>query len=317
MKHTKYFNEFLEYEVNVNKTRLDTLKEKVKIIDNLLKEKLDGYQKRENQGSYAMGTIIKPQNRREFDADIMIYVKKKKSFEPKDYIDETYNLFKGNGNYTNIVSKNSRSIKINYSGDFHLDIVPCIEIDNENWICNSNTNEYEPTDGTAYKKWLTERNRISNGYLKKVTKLAKYMRDVKTNFSCKSILLTTLLGNQIEDTDNFSDLPNALHEIFNRLNDFLQSNDTMPKIVNPALPSENFNRHWNEDRYSNFRDKISLYIGKVNKAFAEKYNNESVKKWREVFGEGFGELDENTLNQSYVPATFTTTANKPYCDKHR
>ena len=214
MKHIKYFNQFLENEVNLNKARIDTLNDKVRIITNLLKSKLAGYQKRENQGSYAMKTIIKPPKDKDFDADIMIYIKEQKYFDAKDYINKIYNLLKADDNYKDIVSRGSRCIKINYKGDFHLDIVPCIEKGNGKFICNKNTNEYEETDGTEYKKWLTKKNQTSNGYLKKVTKLFKYIRDIKTNFSCKSILLTTLLGNQIDYVENFEDLPTALKRCF-------------------------------------------------------------------------------------------------------
>ncbi len=307
MRHTKYFNQFLENEVNLNKNRIETLDKKVKTISDYLNDKLDNYQKRENQGSYGMKTIIKPPKDKDFDADIIIYIKYKDDFKPKDYIDEIYNLFKDDRNYKAIVSRRSRCIEIDYSGDFHLDIVPCIEANNQKFICNKNTNKFEKTDGTEYKKWLTEKNNDSHGYLKKVTKLFKYMRDIKTNFSCKSILLTTLLGNQIRKIENFSDLPIALKEIFNRLNDFLQTHSAMPTIKNPVLDNEDFNRHWDQDKYSNFRDKIKLYTDKINKAFNNTDHNESVRKWREVFGDEFGKLKENSA--------FTTRPNKPYCDR--
>lgn len=315
MKHEKFFNQFMENEVNLNKSKLEKLQKRVTTIKDFLSNKLDDYQKMEHQGSYGTKTIIKPPKDKDFDADIMIYVKEKEDFQPKEYIDEIYNLFKNNGNYKDIVGRKSRCVTLDYSGDFHLDIVPCIEKDNQKSICNKNTNAFEITDGTTYKEWLIEKNKNSNTYLKKVIKLLKYLRDIKTNFSCKSVLLTTLLGNQIKNEESFSDLPVALKEISNRLNDFLQKNEEMPIVENPVLEDEDFNRHWDENKYSNFREKFNLYVTKINDAFDETDCNESVKKWRKVFGDEFGKLEESK-SKNVTAAAFSTGANKPYCDKY-
>lgn len=311
MKHERFFNEFMENEVNLNKDRLNTLEEKTDSVVAFLKKKIKGYKSFEKQGSYATKTIIKPPKDKDFDADIMIYIEENETFKAKDYIDDIYDILKDNGNYTNIVERRSRCVTLDYKGDFHLDIVPCIETNNEKYICNRNTNKFEITDGTAYQEWLNEKNENSGSYLKKVTKLSKYMRDIKTNFSCKSILLTTLLGNEINNSETFLDLPTALKEIFNKLNSYLQNNQSMPTIRNPVLDDEDFNRHWNEDKYKNFRDKISLYTGKINEAFEAITHNESVNLWREVFGDQFGELQDNTSNTNRI-----TGANKPYCDRY-
>ncbi len=302
MKHEKFFNEFMEEKVNLNKTRLETLQKRVGCIKGFLENNLEGYQAIENQGSYGSKTIIKPPKEKDFDADIMVYIEDL-DWEAKEYIENIYKLFKDDGNYKDIVKRKTRCVTIDYSGDFHLDIVPCIE---KKYICNKKENEFEITDGTAYKNWLIGKNEKSGGYLKKVIKLVKYMRDIKTNFSCKSILLTTLLGNQIKDSDSvsFSDLPTALKHIMNNLNDFLQNNEHMPTIKNPVLDDEDFNRHWDEDKYSNFRDKIKLYTDKINEAYNSNDHNESVKKWREIFGDDFGTLDDN------IP--FISGATKPY-----
>ena len=312
MKHEKYFNSFMENQVTLNNNRFSTLQGRTKSIKDFLNGQLDGYLKMEHQGSYGTKTIIKPPKDKDFDADIMIYVKENEDFDAKDYINEIYNLFKNNGNYTDICKPESRCITLDYKGDFHLDIVPCVEKDGKKYICNRNTNEFEITDGTAYKRWLIEKNKNSNSYLKKIIKLLKYLRDIKTNFSCKSILLTTLLGNQVQvNEDSFNDLPTALKEICNRLNSYLQENENMPEVVNPVLDDENFNRHWNENKYKNFREKIKLYTEKINKAFDEKDHNESVKKWREIFGDEFGELESNDK-----AAAFSKEAHKPYCDRY-
>ena len=314
MKHKEYFDQFLENKVNLNKSKVENLNTKVKSIIDWLKNTLDGYQKYEYQGSYAMKTIIKPPKDKDFDADIMIYVKDR-NIGAADYLHEIYNLFLNNGNYKDIVTLESRCVRIKYAGYFHLDIVPCIERNNNKYICNKDSNEYEETDGTEYRRWLTQKNKQTHRCLKRVTKLLKYMRDVKTNFSCKSILLTTLLGYQINSSGNYNDIdiPTLLKEICNKLNDFLQQNSTMPIIRNPVLETEDFNRHWDEDKYSNFRNKIQLYTEKINAAFDEKDHNKSVKKWRDIFGDEFGELQEGN---GYNSNRLTVPAVKPHAFNH-
>ena len=54
----------------------------------------------EPQGSFALGTIIKPVKKNgEFDADIQIVMNPNANWEPKDYIDAIYDALKENGNY--------------------------------------------------------------------------------------------------------------------------------------------------------------------------------------------------------------------------
>ncbi len=319
MEHELFFKDFLKDEVNLNKTRIDTLEERKESITNYLNTNLSGYKKFSEQGSYAHKTIIKPVDTNDsFDVDILVYIKND-DFTPKDfkedYVDTIYQVFKGNDNYVDKITKNTRCVTIKYAGDFHLDIVPCVEKDSTYYICNRNNKEYEKTDGDGYKQWLIGKNEITgNNNLRKVTRILKFLRDYKNTFSVKSILLTTILGNQVGNAENFSNFPTALKEISNRLNDFLQQNENMPIIANPVLPEEDFNRHWDQIKYKNFREKFNSYNEKINKAFKETKNNESVKKWREIFGDTFGRLIEGPKEPNKL-YNKTIVATKPYSEK--
>ena len=322
MKHEQYFNDFLADHVNLNQTRLDTLESRVETITSLLKDKLDGYRKYSTHGSHAHQTIIKPvQDNDEFDADIVIFIRDS-DFDPDNfvtnYVDLIYNVFRDNDNYKDKVTRKTRCVTINYAGDFHLDVVPCVEYDDTYYICNRHDKKYEKTDGDGYKSWLIEKNRIVGGnYFRKSTRLLKFLRDHKDNFSVKSILLTTMLGNEVDDNDlddsDFSDLPTTLKTLSNRLNDFLQNHWTIPIIENPVMPEEDFNRHWDDKKYANFRDKFDLYTKRIDEAFEEKNHNESVKKWRKLFGDKFGKLkDSKTNTAASGVAASTVSATRPY-----
>ena len=216
--------------------------------------------------------------------------------EPKDYINAVYDCLRQNDNYVEKSHRKTRCVYIDYAGDFHLDIVPCVTDGEYRYICNRMENEFEITDGTGYRDWFNDKTRITNGNLKRVTRLLKYLRDHKGNFSIKSILLTTLIGESVFDNDegseDFRDIATTLKTVSNRINDFLKNNPAVPEVCNPVLPEESFTRHWDQDKYRHFRDMFNTYNRKVNEAFDATDHNTSVKKWRELFGDKFGELKD-------------------------
>lgn len=320
MKHIKYFREFLADEVNLNPTRLNRLNKSSKSVNTYLRDNLDGYEKTERQGSYGLQTIIKPVGDREYDADMLLYMEDDPDKEPREYINAAYNCLRENENYKDKVHRRTRCVYINYAGDFHLDLVPCITQPDEEgeeeeyFICNNKENSFEVTDGIGYREWFNAKTKITNGELKRVTRLLKFLRDHKGNFSVKSILLTTLIGNTIgesdENSNEFKDTPTALKTVFNRINDCLQNNPSMPEIYNPVLPTEEpFTRHWDQDKYRNFRDLFNLYNGKINDAFEADDHNTSVQKWRELFGDNFGELKDDSNKSA---ASVIVTPSKQY-----
>jgi hypothetical protein len=153
---------------------------------------------------------------------------------------------------------------------------------------------FEPTSPLRYTQWLAERNDwIGANQLQQTIRLLKYLRDIKGTFSAKSILLTTLVGIQVSPLDAqrradlFADLPTTLLVLVARLDDFLQAHATMPTIRNPVLSTEDFNRHWDQEKYENFRTKLHQYREWIDDAYAEADQDESVVKWQRIFGDHF------------------------------
>ena len=293
MKHNQIFDAFLKDEVNLNQTRIDRLNGHVKAVSEYLSQNLDSYSKVERQGSYALRTIIKPvRDKQEYDADILLFMHPQEGWAPQDYIDAVYCCLRQNGNYADKTHRETRCVMIDYAGDFHLDVVPCITgQDGKLCICNRKTNKFEPTDGTGFRDWFNGRNRLTHGNLKRVTRLLKYLRDHKGNYTVLSVLLTTLIGNTVNsnhDGETFKSLPDALKAVSNGINDFLQANPRMPSIANPVLPSEDFTRKWDQKKYENFRKQFQASNDRINEAYDATESGESIAKWQKVFGDRFG-----------------------------
>ena len=287
------FHEFLRHEVNLNKRRYDDLESHVNAVNSWLKGHLNGYQRTERQGSWALGTLIKPVDTNdEYDADVQVVMNPNPNWEPKDYVQALYNALQQNRNYADKIKRNTRCVTVNYAGDFHLDVVPRVTIKGNHYICNRVENEFQRTDGTSYRDWFSDKDRIAGGNLRRVVRLLKFLRDHKNNYTAKSILLTTLVGTTIsasdEGTPAVSSLENTLITVLTRMDNYLQQNPVMPEIRNPVLSSETFNRHWDQVKYANFRERVHSHLALARQAMSEPSTERSFARWQGLFGDAFG-----------------------------
>ena len=292
-KNNTEFGEFLRDEVNLNPSRLERLKSGVRGVTDCLERNLTGFQTIERQGSYALGTLIKPvDGGDEYDVDIQVVMNPNPEMEPKDYISKVRKALKADQTYADKVRLKTRCVTVDYAGDFHLDVVPRITDDGTHYIFNRIENEREETDGTGYRDWFNDKSRITGGNLKRVVRLLKYLRNLKGNYTAKSIILTTLAANAIEESDEgteaVSTIADTLVTALTRMDDYLQENPTMPEIKNPALPSENFNRHWDQTKYANFRKMVNSHARKARDAKNATTSEEAIPLWQDLFGDKFG-----------------------------
>ena len=292
-KNNTDFQEFLRDEVNLNQSRLDRLQTSVGAVGSYLREHLTGYQKIEPQGSYALGTLIKPvDDNDEYDADIQVVLNPNRNMGAGDYLAAVHDTLKENDNYADKLRLKTRCVTIDYARDFHLDVVPRVTGGGRHRVCNRNTGRFEPTDGTGYRDWFNEQNRITGGNLKRVVRLLKYLRDHKNNYTAKSILLTTLAGKTIrpsdEGTEAVSTVAGTLVTVLTRMDAYLQRHARVPEIRNPVLPTETFNRHWDQRKYANFRERVHGHARIANAALGESSTEAAVKAWQSLFGDSFG-----------------------------
>lgn len=298
MKLVEHFNTLLTDVVNLNATRLTQLEDSIETLKSTIRSADWGPKIKRfvPQGSWAHKTIIKPVENKAFDADLLVLIEPVSGWEARDYLTTLRAVFADNATYKDKVRRYSHCVTIEYAGERKIDIAPCV-VDRGGvtgfQVCNHTANAFEDSEPEQYTAWLIERNGWAGGNgLRKVTRLLKYLRDIKGTFSCPSVLLTTLLGARITwldslNTTDFVDLPTALKTITARLDDWLQANPTRPTVCNPVLTSEVLSELWDDAQYTNFRDKVHTYRTWIDDAFAESDRDESIGKWRRVFGDDF------------------------------
>lgn len=319
MKQPGLFNKFLADVVNLNSTRLDQLDESAQAIEKFIRNSSwdASILSFEEQGSWAHQTIIKPLSGDPFDADLIVRVRPVDGWSAGDYINKLKGVFRGSDIYKDKVTSFSHCVTINYAGQRKIDIAPVVVNrggTTREEVCNRATDEFELTAPNAYTAWLIKHNGYSgSNSFRKVTRLIKYLRDIKTTFTCPSILLTTLLGSQISWLDKgssaFDDVPTALQTIMGRLDDFLQENETKPCIPNPALPEdEDFADLWTDEQYTNFRNFIHKYRDWIDEAIDETDTAKSIKAWQRVFGAEFGKSVTVALAKSLNETAVTAQA---------
>ena len=318
MKHEQMFKDFLTEEVNLNMTRRNILNDHVTAVTKALDD-LEGYRSFEKQGSFALGTIIKPKDSNdEYDADLTILMDNNSTIysSPKSYIEGVYDYLKRNGTYKDKIKRKKRCVRVNYNDDCHLDLVPCVKYQDSLWICNWETDQFEITDGTGYREWFLQKNSQTDGNLRRVVRLVKFLRDHKNTFTAPSIILTTLMAQEVspgESSENFKTIPDTLDILTTGVSNFLKNNSTIPIILNPALPIEEFssptqNRHWNETQYKNFRTQFISLSDRISEAIAESDKNKSIQLWKGLYGEKFAlnsstnsVLSSTRIKQSATP----------------
>jgi hypothetical protein len=318
MKFSNDFEVFLRDEVNLNQTRLDRLQQSVDALENFLSEHdifgeiyLDSIP----AGSWAHRTIICPVNDTdEFDADVLLYIKERTDWQPKDYIQQLWSAFRSHETYKPLAQRKTRCVRIDYAGDFHIDVVPYLERYGSHYITNRREPEdvgsFELSNPETFTEWIDERQRLTNGHFIKTIRLVKYLRDFKNTFDCKSIILMTLLGNQVDQfatnqsSEIFTDVPTTLVTLLEKLANWLPS--TMPDILDPGGTGDNFSTRYKDDwNYDNFRTQIISYAERMRNAYEENSRAESMKEWQEIFGEQF---KSDTLARKALSETYSISA---------
>lgn len=243
------------------------------------------------QGSVAIGTTTKPYGKTEFDLDVVIHIKLLSSnYEPEAIFNEVLRRLEEKEFYKGIMEPKSRCVRLNYAGDFHLDVVPgCMVVlyDGDTIDITDQKNQiWLRSCPKGYKKWFLDiANKIQVTLLEKAfsankveieeyakkkplqraVQLIKMRRNIyfdnHPENAPASIILTTLAGNFYQGEASITDtFEGVITQIQNKVGLFP---DEPFEIPNPANPDENLADVWEDkpELYSHFK----RFIAQLNK----------------------------------------------------
>ncbi|MEE4247918.1 MAG: nucleotidyltransferase, partial [Kangiellaceae bacterium] len=213
------------------------------------------------QGSKAIGTTVKPRGKEEFDLDITVEIRDPYyKYTSSEIYNHLIRVLSNNEVYREKLVKKNRCARINYTGDFHMDILPgCIVIsgDSKIMVPDRELQSWTSSDPKGYANWFTRRaesvivsrlnkairtfsalheakaeqedlpndDAYSKEPLKRAVQLTKRYRDIyfekNPKYKTSSIVLTTIFGELYEGEDSiYLTIDNILSKIVNRYTEY-------------------------------------------------------------------------------------------------
>jgi hypothetical protein len=228
------------------------------------------------QGSVRIGTTVKPIAENEFDLDIVLHIKDNvyEKTDPMKVFNELKRVLLENGNYKDKVKPKTRCVRINYTGDYHMDILPGCQYNayNEDKIIipDREFKEWLISNPRGYAKWFlakadsVKQTLLEKAYsaeeiptdefatkkpLQRAVQIIKRYRDLffeKTpDYATPSIVLTTLAGQLYQNQDSiFETIDSIITQINSKIN---LSRTKRIKVLNPVDNEEDFTDKWERE----------------------------------------------------------------------
>jgi hypothetical protein len=264
------------------------------------------------QGSLALGTTTKPMKYDEFDLDLVCQMSISAIVAPDVVYRLIWDRMAAHGTYTKITEAKPRCIRLNYAGDFHLDIVPAIPDPScEPWetcvfVPDRDLRIWQASNPRGYARWyeglaLPTVNRyfrenieplpvqqlaVEKPALKRSTQLLKRWRDIefldREELEPSSIILTTLAGLSYGGEQLCTD---ALETILDKI--VAWAGPTPRRLLNPTNPKESICEKWfsKPNTYAAFRTAITEFRDQWKYIVHKSRMPETARLLKELFGE--------------------------------
>ena len=275
------------------------------------------------QGSQRLGTTTRPVGRDEFDLDAVCKLSSDQSLSPGDLYELIWERLAEHGTYRPMMRRMPRCIRLDYAGDFHLDIAPAIP-DPEyggNFILvpdrsadlsgpDAQNDRWKSTNPVDFAVWFEDQCApvlvLHEKYaraqvdpvpekepvhrkpaLKRSVQLFKRWRDVeyarRGRLAPPSIILTTLSGHFYRSEQLCSD---ALRSILNATAREIASTDRLC-LTNPAHPEENICEKWDHTpgAYDDFTTALVRFRDRWERLLATRGIHHIEEELAELFGE--------------------------------
>lgn len=118
-----------------------------------------------SQGSLRIGTTVRPRGRNEFDLDLVLELQLvvAANADPMKVLDAVERRLRESAVYRDMVERKNRCIRLNYSGEFHLDILPGVPNAAANngaiLVPDCEACAWKHSNPKGYAEWYEERRR--------------------------------------------------------------------------------------------------------------------------------------------------------------
>lgn len=228
------------------------------------------------QGSMSLGTTIRPWRGEEFDLDVVCQLNGCDGQAAAAVYELVARRLRDHGTYRLILEPRNRCLRINYAGNFHLDIIPaCPVVGTTIKVPDRELAAWISSNPVGHAEWFFKRcqfrrilekrafdavirplpSQVPAEYkypLQRAVQLLKRHRDSFFDGNpnaARSILLTTLAA-QVYGGEQSLTL--ALNRIIDGIRVFIVQVPGIPRVPNPTNPQENLAAGWNVETYPQF-----------------------------------------------------------------
>jgi hypothetical protein len=233
------------------------------------------------QGSVATQTTVRPRAQEEFDVDLVCEVATQVP-DPMALYNAVGARLSQHAYYRSILKPMKRCWRLNYAGNFHMDVLPAkpdlTRPGNAVSVPDRKLQDWCPSNPKDFARWFNRRaDQVplvearkteplpdndpadERPPLKRGVQLLKRCRDVYFDGdedAPRSVVLTTLAGNHYQGQDSVYE---ALLGVVNGIATEIDSTPGILVVCNPANPSENFAESWQSDELAYRR--FARFIG--------------------------------------------------------
>ncbi len=242
------------------------------------------------QGSYVHGTSIRPLGRsREYDVDVCclldLMAVPNGTEEPRRLVRWLARRLKKVESYRGRVTTRPRCIRIEFPGDFHLDVVPLVEDSRvgsvDLLVPSRGTDGWETTNPKGLARWYHQQNDRTNGRFTRVVRMLKHWRNQAFSATARppSAGFEVLVANSwpYYANSDASVVSGVLRQFVNR---FMFSR---PTAMNPSLPNEDLLRPWNYEYQEVFKAEAASASDVAEEALRETHKGRSIGQWQQLF----------------------------------
>jgi len=271
------------------------------------------------QGSLRLDTTVRPLSHTEFDLDLVCLVQISDQLSPAAVYDLLLRRMRAHGTYDKIIVELPRCIRLDYSGDFHLDIVPavpdpaCRPGETCMKIPDRLKRRWRDTNPKGYSSWFevqcAKRKLVEKAarfsananveplrdpapaYMKPPLRLSvqlfKRWRDLafegRYHLAPSSIVLTTLSGMLYQGENHPTDaLLTVLDSIY-----FWSQRVEQIELMNPSNPKECITDRWKEnpEAYDAFIEAVYALRTAMHKLVERGRYPDMIDELKEMFGD--------------------------------